>query len=277
MKSGQISLNGAVTFWRGSDSDRSILERGLDDNGLSGLMPKQQTPKAVLNAALVALYANKTTLIRPLSKKNGFTVVSEDRGQDENRYDSRYTFEVDDDGNVSSPSAPWAEVCRVRDQYKKSAGVVPAKAITNLLTTAVSRLSGIPLRESGGVYWIPRDKLDDWATYARIVEKAGTGTMVHVMQTAADASSLRAIKEGILADIQSDVDQIMKDIETGDLHEAALEAREARADSLRKRLLEYEGILGETLGDMRKVLDITKESISEAVVMRTALSTTQTF
>lgn len=262
MKESNLDISGAVTCWRTVPSDRGVLEGGLMAIGMAGLSPKQRTPKAVLHSALRARFANSRRLVRPLKARAAFTVVNERRGLASNSYDEQRCVSVDDGGSIDV--SPWdSEVYReVLAAYRDEEKSVPGEAVTGILVKALRDLNGIPLKPTGGVYWIPESRLPQWSRLVAVVEAAGLNgeqNAVYVMRTARDADAIRAIRDGIVADLESEIAQIKADIDDPAAGEQMLQARVAYAMSLKRRADEYENILGTGLDAMQaKIAEVTK-------------------
>lgn len=273
MKEQKLKVGGGVVMWSVNASDRKKLESGFANIGLAGIMPRERTPKAVLNAALKMRYADSKTLVRPLAKKDAFTVVREQRGESQNDYNHQIAVHVSEDGVVSVPDATNEEWL-IQQAYDQAAKVVPGSSVTHVLVGILkSTLFGIALKPSGGVYWLPERSLDAWAEIAQVVEDAAIekdSSSVFLMRSVADLDAARTIRAGIIADIEAELAQINKDLDEGGLGERALQERAGRAKRLYKKLAEYEGLLGETLADVRTKIDAASTAAVEAVMLASA-------
>src|SRR5687767_15126463 len=87
MVEGHLDVGGGVVFWSLSDgTDRDRLRGGFDAIGLDKFIPDPRPPSACLRDALEGELGGPRTLVRPLAARDGFAVVREDRGRDQNVY-----------------------------------------------------------------------------------------------------------------------------------------------------------------------------------------------
>src|SRR5262249_19762131 len=82
-----VDVGGAVVFLSLSDgTDRERLRAGFTPLGLAFHVPEPRPPSAALRDALEDILGGPRVLIRPLADRDGFVVVREDRGQEQNAY-----------------------------------------------------------------------------------------------------------------------------------------------------------------------------------------------
>lgn len=280
MKTATLDISGAVVFWRCGPSDRRKLENGLKAMGLEAALPSDRTPKALLHEALKGLYGDANTLVRPLKKRSAFTVVQETKGDSENDYETAMSVEVDEEGHLSIDGkagrwVPSTEFNRIKEAYDAARSVVPVQSVTRMLVDAIELMSGIALRPNGAVYWLPADRLSKWEQLAAVAEDAAIeqgSTAVYVMRTGSDAKALRAVRDGIITEINRELRDILDEVAAGGLGVKGLESRAQRAKALRQTLQQYETILGETLTELRERLDETEHVASEASLAASALA-----
>lgn len=273
MEAKVIHVSGAVVFWRTGPSRRDDL-KALDRLGLGRYVPEVRTPKAILHDALRSIYADAKTLVRPLAKRAAFTVVSEKRGKDENDYTTKLGVEITDDGLVLTPPDD-VEEGRIAEQYALRAGYVSGQAVTQALVGIMQSLSGIPLRPSGGVYWIPSASLDRWAEICGIFEGAAVAagdTKVYVMRTAKDADAMRAIRDGVIGDLESQAARIAEEISGGQLGERALKSRIEEGQQLLDLLATYEEILDDGLEEVKTKIATVQQAAAEGMIRAAGLA-----
>src|SRR5690348_1259544 len=98
MVEGNIRIGGAVLFWTiGECTSRVSLLDGLDAAGFAAFVPEPRPPAGALKDALEHVLGGPTTLIRPLKTRDGFTVVTEQRGDHGNYYSNSLVARIEPD------------------------------------------------------------------------------------------------------------------------------------------------------------------------------------
>lgn len=271
METTEVRISGGSVFWSIGNTNRDALKAGLEAAAYAGFVPGERTPKAILQDALTDLYATATRLVRPLQKQDAMIVVNEDRGQDTNDYTPALRAEVKDGEIEVIPADKTDEVVAA---YKEFRGVLPGHSVAASLVGIVSALNGLTLRPSGGFYWLPSDKLAEWEKVARAVERAAVEpgkSKMWVMRTAMDEDTMRAVRDSVAADLGTRISEIEAEVMEGELGERALLARAASARELRKKLGEYEAMLGSAMEDLRDKLN-TIDTVTGAAALQVSAS-----
>ena len=108
MVESHLDVGGAVVFWSLAEwSDRGRLSALFAPLGLEALVPDPRPAPACLRAALDEVFAGPRVLVRPLASRDGFAVVSEDRGLAANRYQNELTARVTGGPPQPPPSTRW--------------------------------------------------------------------------------------------------------------------------------------------------------------------------
>ena len=162
MHQDNLEINGAIVFWKiAPRSDRRKIVEGLEELGLGKYAPRERTPYTVLCEAARAVTRSREYLIRPLEKNRGIAIVKERRGDVDsgNDYDSKATVLCPTNGHIEHMSGLDSEQRDLLDTYYSALkNALPAAAVgASLSKIAVEALSGTrSLRDSGGIYWIPK-------------------------------------------------------------------------------------------------------------------------
>lgn len=271
----KIKVDGSVAFWTLTDkTDRVTLETGLKDIGLQSLMPPMRPGPAILRDALQDACGNARTLIRPLGDRRGFAVVDEVRGATTNSYLERFTVKAQDlngsiglefGGNYHNDSA------KVRLSCAEWHGIASSDQVANVLVRAVAMFSGISLRPSGAIYWIPGSAVNQWTALGRVIENAGGGSRVYRISHDFDDEAVKAVRDAVIHEIQSETQRIEDDVMNGDLGKRALESRELEAQAMRAKVQLYQGLLSTGLDALTTHLDALEQSIATASLMASAI------
>ena len=267
---------GAVIFWSLAEwSSRDRLQEGFAAAGLQKFVPEPRPPAPALKAALEEVLGGPRMLVRPLAKRDGFTVVLEDRGEKANIYapvllarvegqngDARPTFDPQDHDRVAA----------VREAYRRHLGLLHSRQVSNALVAVLDALSGTRLRPSGGLYWLPAHRLDDWQRAVSAVEAAAEGkpSAVYVLRHRLDADAVRAVRDAIVAEVQAESSRIHDEVVGGELGSRALETRRNEAGQLRQKIALYEDLLNVGLEGLYRAVDRADQAVAAAVLLASA-------
>ncbi len=271
MIAGRLDVGGAVVFWSLADgTDRSKLRDSFAPLQLEPFVPEPRPASAVLKDALEDVLGGPRVLVRPLATRDGFAVVSEDRGLADNTYRTGLVARVTNGEPPVLAFDPFDDRAdRVRDKFRQFAGRIPAGQLSAALVKVVESLGGIRLRPSGAVYWVPGPKLDDWAAAAHAVEAAATGkpSSVYVIRHELDAAAVRAVRDAVVADVQADAARIVAEVNAGDLGGRALETRRSQAAQLQDKVLLYEDLLNVGLNGLHRAVDAADQAAAVAALL----------
>ena len=269
-----FEVGGAVVFWTAcAFTDRDKLIQGLAPLGLDEFVPEPRPAASILRDALEETLGTPRTLVRPLARRDGFTVIKEERGPNDNCYVTELIARVRDVDPPSIDFTPWDErASRVNAAFERHKGRLPAVQLSACLVKLVECLGGTRLRPTGAVYWIPGPKLDEWASIANAVESASEGkpSAVYLLRHRLDADAVRAIRDAVVAEVQSATSRIAEDIAAGELGNRALETRKQQAHDLREKVLLYEDLLNVGLADLHQAIDSADQSAATASLLLAA-------
>ena len=261
---------GGLTYWSlGQQTDPTILQNGLTQLSLPDYAPATRSWLMSLKAALAEMFAKPEELIRPLRNKsrNGYTVVVESKGEDENTYSRTVNASVDKEGvvSVTAGEADRFELQRLTNHFRR---VLPSSSVSDTLREIVhDQLGGISLKSTGGIYFIPEKHVGKWQDVMMVVEASAvkpTTNDLTVLPLELNEMTLRDLQRSITREIESAADRLRKDIVENDLGDQALLTRATRASALRDRVKQYEGILGQTLDVCHQCLDTAVQAFSVA-------------
>lgn len=252
-----VGFDGGVTYWTLSSTGtpREALLAELTTSGLEKFCPREPTLEWCVQKALGRIYEGTDYLVRPLALRDGFSLVAEYRGQEENAYRQALAVRVTDAGETcftpasARPDGWDANLREIR-------ATTPASKLGMSLTSLLYHLGGVALRKTGGVYWLPREAMPVWRSMARAVVRAGNGkNVVYVIKHRMDEAAMRAVRDAVVEDVGAEVEAIYKEVVLGELGRKALEKRVARAANLAKMVENYERYINASLDSLRESLD----------------------
>lgn len=273
---------GAITYWRLSgevEIDRLRAEfasRGLD----AGLLPEVPEDDTAARRAANA-QARKHTLVRPLARRGAWAIVNEKITGNAARADADVDFQVGlkvywkDEKLVFDPSS-HPGIRKVREAFNRFRGVLVVEDISSWLTKLAARCAGVSVRETGGVYFIPRDRLAVWRTVAEALAAASAHRVYRVpavhgeeaIEAILDALAAEAAREAELmeAELQTSADASDDD----KLSARQLRTRAERCQQQLVKLATYEKLLGRKLPEVQERMENLNANIAAAALVATA-------
>jgi hypothetical protein len=264
---------GVVSFWTLSASfDRQSLLEGWGALGHADLVPEPRPYVAVLKDALAEVVGTAHTLIRPLASKTGFTVVRENRGEDENEFVPLFNARIPE-GEGSPLFNNESDVTdKVLAAFFQKRGQLTAQQVSGAMVAAVYKLGGIRLRPTGGIYWLAGSRMDEWEQAGGVVAAAARGgaATTYVIRHEIDEKAALAVQDALVEEVEAEAKRLVQEVQSGELGGRAVRTRKAEAVALRNKVTEYEQLLNTHLGSLRSSLDAAEQSIAMAALLTMA-------
>lgn len=251
-----ISTAGAIVWWRLSGSvDASRLRDTWEAEGLAAhLLPDTPSASTAIRRA-VNEQREARRLVRPLDGGKGFAIVLESVTGDTLDYDVACKVRLDAVGRLKVEPSYHPLADAVRADYEKHLTELSGQDISAWLVGLMSKVDGVGLRDTGGIYFVPRHGIDQWRQIARALREASHNTVYEVPALKSD-EAVDAILDAISAEAAAEADSMEKDLQT-DLGQRALETRMGRCDSVEQKMTRYEGFLGRRLDELRgRIIDL---------------------
>src|SRR5581483_676890 len=231
-------------------------------------------PAGALKSALEHVLGGPATLVRPLKTRDGFAVVTEQRGEHSNQYSNSLVARIDPATARIAFTPLDGRAQAVVDAYNRHLGLLPPAQVSAALVAALDALGGTRLRPSGAIYWLPEYRLDEWQGVARAVEAAGVGRphAVYVLRHQLDADAVRAVRDAVVAEVAAEAERIDREVSTGGLGERALAGRRDQAEELRRKIRQYEDLLGCGLEALHAAVDRAEQAACKAALLGSAAS-----
>lgn len=261
-----VRPGGAVTFWR---LEKTGLEAAQEALKPCGVTVKAPQPSAALRTAMEGLFPK--LLIRPLAGQSGYCVVEEKKGSRDNAYGTLGSAWFGDPQNPVYPGEAPIEVDGALSFYSTNAAyhaerqkATPVEIAEALKNYVLSR-SGIPLRDMGGVYWMPPDSVGGWRKVADALDACRGGTIYNVTINA-DTDSAAALNVLVRDHLVDEAKRIVAEHRSADLGKRALQARIEALDGMVKNTRGYEQVLEDSLADLRAAITSAKIELTDALV-----------
>jgi len=257
---------GATVWWTLSgsiDLDRlraAWVAEGQDEKEL----PVPPSPAAALRAAMMEHKA-RNRIVRPLD--GGWAIKDEHMLEDKSDLDyspAVVKAKVTIAGTLSM-DGDWTLRREIQESYDALLWEIDPARVSSWLSSYVGELGGIALRGTGGIYYLPPWALAKWERLVRVLASAGARHILYDMPTMKSAGAVRAIIDGLTADLQTALDLLDKEMSSG-LGEKALETRRIRVEEMQVKLERYETLLGSKLEDIRARIGSAQAAVSAAIL-----------
>lgn len=272
MQTTKFTTGGLVTFWTLAEfTDRARLAAAWESAGFGEAVPEERAKVSVLKDALAEVFQGTHFLVRPLATRNGFAVVREDRGSEQNSYNAVVTAKVIDDADPVLTGDTSREY-EVLNAFRRHAGTVTSQQLSAALVRILYKLGGTRLRPSGSVYWLPGDQAESWAAAVAGFELAGDGgkSVGYAIRHELDADSVVAVRDAIVHEVTTEAARLNHEILSGELGQRAVETRKKEALLLKSKVTAYEDILGVGLAHLKVTLDAVDQANATAALLLAA-------
>lgn len=258
----KIKYNGLITFWSlTDDSKRQILKDGFEALGMAELIPSPKNDTQALLRALNTVFKKNDTVIKTVRGTSGYKVCgSQDLHDGKTRYVEALKVTFDGNGELqyetndvqTSLSFGGMEKWYLEAEFSKQKTLVSGGSLGTILSSACRSLGGIALRPRGGSYWIPQSQKAKWESIVGVVSDSCVRNTVSCIGTTTDTSTMEAICTALVAQVESKLEQLDRDLDDDSLGKRALATREREARELDSLVVDYEKILGRTLKSLRE-------------------------
>ncbi len=275
---------GDVTYWTLANADvpRPILEAKWAMAGLNkDLLPEEQTPEKALRLAVkAASLGMKGRMIKNTMENKTMLVfaVVKDIVDEKGNYDSSQETLIVLDKAATPPTVTAGDptnttAMAVLAEYSKFINAHTSRDIAATIVKTLKSFKAITLRDTGGIYWVPRTQAENLRRLQGAVEGLG-GSRVYLLpvhETAEASSALGAAASGSieveLASLREEIEGFMADPEGGPRADT-LERRLQAFEELRGRASLYQSILHVTVSDLDGQLDAMATSVKKMLDLK---------
>lgn len=238
---------GAIVWWRLSgDVDVDVFQKAWLDAGLmKELLPEPPTPNTALGRAIREM-AERRRLVRSLKGHKGWGVVDETATEDTLDYQMQVKASIEKNGalKVEPEGHKLADEIKVKfSSYSHTYTITDTSA---LLCSTVKMLKAVPLRDTGGVYFIPRDQIPELRKVVTAIKSVSDHRVFEVPALKSD-EAIEAILAALIAEADSETSAMETEFDTAELGGRALRTRAGKAEALLAKVKEYETLLGKNL------------------------------
>lgn len=253
---GEEATAGATIWWRlHGECDRAKLVDELTARGIQH-MPKVVEPETAIRRAVGCL-RGKRRLVRPLKKRGSWAVIEEelDDVKEKLKHWQGPTVSLDKIGRAVFSNASAEEAQQVRAAYDRYLDVLDTADVSSWLISQAERLGAIGLREGGGIYYLPPQRMGEWRLIVEALSSAHPEHHVYMVPTVRmTQEGARAILDSLTYEIEQQVAKTKDEVISGDLGVRALENRFDETNDLLRKVTMYEQLIEQPLQKLRDTI-----------------------
>lgn len=245
----QIESAGAIVWWRlnGGFDLRALREAWAHEGLAEAWLPAAPSPATALRRALNDERRGRR-LVRTL-RSGMLVLVEEHEVEGELVYANVLRVDIDKVGRLRFDRVHDEEArARIADAYDANLDALIAADISPWLARMMDRLRAVTLRDSGGVYFVPRFTIPEWEKVVRAVRATSAHVISYVPALRSDEAAA-AVLDALAVETAAAVENINAQIP--DLGVRALQARIGAADAINEKVSRYEAVFETQLETLR--------------------------
>lgn len=260
----EAGITGEIVYWQlTGTTDRAKLAEAFVTNGVDEEnLPSIASPELALGRAMRELQS-RSTLVRKLKAAGGWAVVREtevagklDYQQvvrvylDGKKEEEVLKFEATDGLNDEAQ----VEFDRVVAEYNKQRASLTVVDISGWLVKLASKMDGVPLRDRGGIYFVPAANVENFHKVKAALAEV-SGNVVYEIPAMHSTETVKSIVDAVARDAQSFIDDVESEL-NGEIGVRAAKNRKDEVAEMVKKVERYEKLLNQ---DFKSTVDSLKK------------------
>ena len=234
------------------------------------VLPPPPSPTAVLCRTMNQLFQDRSTLVKPVSGKEGSYAVlpKGSDGSNNPEYTTSWTASIKK-LPVTKPGVPPEEELvidsrcpsKAADQleimFDSNMGTYGSIEQSQLMTNVVRWLRGARLHQGGKLYFLPPDKVADWRRVEATLKQSTRIELFEIPALPAQ-SAMKAVLHAIKQEAEDAAIELEEDVASSAgkaTRPATLQRRRDAAKEMRDKLTYYEGFLGQEMTALKDRLE----------------------
>ncbi len=259
---GTVEVETLADAWR----ERELPEK---------LLPQEPTLEYALKRAFMEL-GERRMLVRPLGDGvDGYALVHEDARGSDLEHSSVLKGEIvtingDRQLQLTPEDHPLAE--QVRKRYLEAQDELDTTLFSNWFWTRIPPwVAAVCHRPKGGMYFVPRHRLEDWLKVVDVVTEVSDHKIFSIPAMHCD-EAVEAILDAVMTEAEEMVERIDRELKEAQAGERemgvrALNHRIRRCDAATEKLEAYEELLGMKLDGIQDRVADLQAQYSRAVLL----------
>lgn len=262
------NVAGAVVFWRLSGTtDLDDLRRAWDAAGLDRSdLPREVSPEVAAHRTVKEFQTadRKVKRMDVDGDRHTWLLVGKTRDYGsviEQSVECRVTF--DTWIRVSPLGHPLAT--DINEAFDRALRELSTTDISTWLVKQAMAMHALPLRDTGGVYFLPRQSMRRWRRIVEAVRQA-TKHVVMELPSLKTAEAISAITEALAAEANEASKALEAELLSGDLGSRALRTREERCVDMLSKIAGYENLLGQQMTTLKARVEALQAEVVAATL-----------
>lgn len=266
---------GLISYWRMSGAVKlDALASAWRANGFGEkLLPKPPTDEVALGRA-VREQAGKRRLVRPLVRRGAWAIVDETVAQDKLEYTEvmRITHEesgprMDGLSSLLANNGQQLLANSILNAFYRNQNELAPEDISAWLIKLANANAAVTLRDTGGIYFVPRPAVPFWRSVSAVLESV-SAHKVFKIPAMTNSEAVEAITEAVAAEAEKAVATMTAEL-TGEtqLGAKALKTRAAECTALLAKVAQYERLLDVQLPKVVATIAGLQASVAAASLM----------
>lgn len=248
-----IPLAGAIVWWRltgNVSASRLAVEVGRQ--GLSDkFVPSPVSPKTALRRAVHEI-AEKHLLVRPLGKGDGYAIVRESIVNEELEYETAAKVSLGaNERPRTTELAGYFCAAKVEREFDAAIGALSPVDVSAWLIKTADRLDAIALRDTGGIYFVPKHTVEDWGRVIAALAACSTHGVFSVPALRSD-QAVEAILDALSGEAESVATQLSNEVVETEPGKRACDSKIRACEAMKAKISRYEDLLGRKLDTLQE-------------------------
>lgn len=233
---------GAIVYWRinGSTKLEDLQESWERARLPSGDLPVEVAAETALRLACQE-QKQKRRLVRPLQDGRGYAIVEETAEGDDLSHRVAVRVKLVPCFWTDSPERLIAH--EIRASYERHLNEIHAAAFGSWLVKRVTDCSAVSLRDTGGIYFIPRHGMAHWRRIATAIREASPHQLFEIPAMKSDEAVL-SIVDALTSEATAEMEALREELAGGELGGRALKSRQAACQAVSAKVAEFSALLG---------------------------------
>lgn len=280
----ELSTAGCLTLWNLSgDVPHAAMEKALLDNDYpKEELPSLAAPETCLGRAVQSLQSKRGAnrqIVSPLGNKQWairtqkvVTDVNDNNINVDLEEKTEIKVKLNAVGNPETSPKEHSLRDEIVKRYNYQLSVFSHNDISDWLVKQAQKVGAVSVRERGGVYYVPANRVDEWNKIAKTLSDASAGYhKVTRVPAVTNAEVLDLVFRGLDQEVEGKVDEILDEIDSGKMTERKVEHRIEVIKELTARVETFRDMLGSQVDDLGKKLTTLKASLTEVNVVKIEL------
>lgn len=152
--------------------------------------------------------------------------------------------------------------------YNRRKAECDTQSLSNKIVSLLTeKCNATLLRSSGGIYWVPQNRVNLWRQCAQVISDAAIDagqTRMHTLTVKGDLDLVAAVKVAITDEITQQLSVLADAIDNPELGARALSSKKEQALKCLDKVVSYEAAIGETLTTLKAACSAAKSIAAQA-------------